>query len=241
MLSISLVGRYRYSFVMHILVIEDEQKLAQALAESLTALDHTVVTAVSGEEGFYLASTQAFDLVLLDLNLPGRDGIAILQSLRGRQLQTPVLVLTARDTLDDRVRGLDSGADDYLVKPFAFPELHARIRALARRGRPDARATLACADLTMDRVARKVTRAGQPIDLTAKEFELLEHLLLHQGHIVSRETLARELWGERARVVTLDNVIDVHVARLRAKVDTPFGRPLIKTQRGLGFVLRAGE
>lgn len=226
---------------MEILIVEDEHKLAHALRESLVALDYGVVLAGTGEEGFYLINTHDFDLVILDLNLPGRDGIEILKTLRARNLRTPVLILTARDSIDDRVVGLDSGADDYLVKPFAFPELHARIRALMRRDRADTDTVLKYADLQLDRVARKVIRAGQPIDLTLKEFELLEYLMLHQDHVVSRETLARELWGERARVVELDNVIDVHVARLRAKVDTPFARALIKTQRGLGFVLRAGE
>lgn len=222
---------------MDILVVEDEHKLACAIADSLRALDYRVTLAASGEEGFYLVNAQRFDLVILDRMLPGRDGIEILRTLRARGLQTPVLVLTARDSIDDRVVGLDAGADDYLVKPFAFPELHARIRALTRRGRVEPTTILKCGDLDLDRVARKVRRAGQAIDLTAKEFELLEHLMLHQGHVVSREGLARELWGERARVVELDNVIDVHIARLRAKVDAPFGRASIRTVRGVGFVL----
>ena len=226
---------------MRILLIEDETKLAQAIQQSLVALQYQVIIAASGEEGFFLASNEAFDLVILDLNLPGRDGIEILRSLRARGWRTPVLILTARDGLDDRVVGLDSGADDYLVKPFAFPELHARLRALTRRGHEKETTKLACADLVLDRLARTVVRAGKPIDLTAKEFELLEFLLRHQGHVVSREMLAMELWGERARVVPLDNVIDVHIARLRAKVDAPFGNALIKTQRGLGFVLRVEE
>ena len=180
-----------------------------------------------------------FDLVILDLNLPGRDGIEILQTLRKSGWLTPVLILTARDGLDDRVKGLDSGADDYLVKPFAFPELHARLRALTRRGRAEEVSKLCCADIELDRLKRTVIRAGQTIDLTAKEFELLEFLMQHQGHVVSREMLAQEVWGERARVVPLDNVIDVHIARLRAKVDTPFNSTLIKTRRGLGFILQA--
>lgn len=226
---------------MRILVIEDEHKLAQALQESLASLHYDVVHASSGEEGFYIASTQTFDLVILDLNLPVRDGIEVLQSLRSQGWKTPVLILTARDGLDNRVQGLDSGADDYLVKPFAFPELHARIRALARRGRVDEVAKLHCADLEMDRLARTVTRAGKSIDLTAKEFELLEFLLRHQGHVVSRDMLARELWGERAHVVPLDNVIDVHMARLRAKVDTRFSHALIRTVRGVGFSLQGRD
>ena len=223
---------------MHILLIEDEIKLAQAIQQSLAALSHDVALAPNGEEGFFLASTTLFDLVILDLNLPGRDGIEILRNLRSQGWKTPVLILTARDSLDDRVLGLDSGADDYLVKPFAFPELHARLRALGRRGRGDEAVKLCCADLELDRLARTVTRAGRTLELTGKEFELLEFLLRHQGHVVAREMLAREIWGERARVVPLDNVIDVHIARLRAKVDTPFKNPLIRTVRGVGFSLQ---
>lgn len=226
---------------MRILIIEDEIKLAQALQESLAALHYSVVLAISGEEGFYLASTETFDLVLLDLNLPGRDGIEVLSKLRRGGWSTPVLILTARDGLEARVQGLDSGADDYLIKPFAFPELHARIRALARRGRVDEPTKLACADLVLDRLARAVVRAGKSIELTTKEFDLLEFLLRHQGHVVSREMLAKELWGERARVVPLDNVIDVHIARLRAKVDTPFAGSIIRTVRGVGFSAQGGD
>ena len=226
---------------MHILLIEDETKLAQAIQQSLVALQYQVAIAASGEEGFFLASNETFDLVILDLNLPGRDGIEILQSLRARGWRTPVLILTARDALDDRVAGLDSGADDYLVKPFAFPELHARLRALVRRGSVEESAKLCCADLELDRLARSVVRAGQPLDLTVKEFELLEFLLRHKGHVVSREMLAREIWGERARVVPLDNVIDVHIARLRAKVDTPFASAIIRTVRGVGFSVQESD
>ncbi len=228
------------SVSMRILIVEDELKLAHALKESLEGLSYQVTLAMTGEEGFYLASKETFNLVILDLNLPVRGGIEILRTLRNLGWITPVLILTARDSMDDRVQGLDGGADDYLVKPFAFPELHARIRALTRRGQVETVTRLKCADLEMDRVTRKVNRVGQPIDLTAKEFDLLEYLLLHQGHVVSRETLARELWGTRARVVQLDNVIDVHITRLRAKVDVPFETPLIKTRRGLGFVLCIG-
>ncbi len=226
---------------MRILIIEDEPKLAKAIQESLLALHYQISCAASGEEGYFLASTMAFDLVILDLNLPGRDGIEILQTLRKSGWLTPVLILTARDGLDDRVKGLDSGADDYLVKPFAFPELHARLRALSRRGRTEEVGKLCCGDLELDRLMRTVTRAGQIIDLTGKEFDLLEFLLRHQGHVVSREMLAQEIWGERARAVPLDNVIDVHIARLRAKVDAPFNSSLIKTRRGLGFLLQAME
>lgn len=224
---------------MRILLIEDEVKLVQAIQQSLAALGYEVISTESGEEGYYLASNEAFELIILDLNLPGRDGIEILSSLRSQGCALPVLILTARDGVDDRVVGLDSGADDYLVKPFAFPELHARLRALLRRGRPEAEGKLCCADLELDRLSRTATRAGQALELTPKEFELLEFLLLNKGHVVTREMLGREIWGERSRVVPLDNVIDVHMTRLRAKVDAPFTTPVIRTVRGVGFMAQS--
>ena len=226
---------------MQILVVEDEKKVAKALKDGLEAERYQVTVAHTGEDGFYLLNSQTFDLVLLDLMLPGRDGFEILKTLREKGLQTPVLILTARDTVDDRVMGLDSGADDYLVKPFAFPELLARIRALLRRGRIGDVLRLELADLEMDIVTRKVIRSGRTIELTTKEFELLECLLRNQGHVVSREMLARDVWQETARATPLDNVIDVHIARLRRKIDDPFDNKLLKTVRGVGFVLREGE
>jgi len=226
---------------MQILVVEDERKVAKALKEGLEAERYQVTVAHTGEDGFYLLNSQTFDLVLLDLMLPGRDGFEILRTLREKGLQTPVLILTARDTVDDRVLGLDSGADDYLVKPFAFPELLARIRALLRRGRIGQVLRLELDDLEMDIATRKVTRNGRTIELTAKEFELLECLLRNQGHVVSREMLVRDVWQETARATPLDNVIDVHIARLRRKIDDPFDNKLLKTVRGVGFVLREGE
>lgn len=226
---------------MRILVVEDEKKVAKALQEGLQAEHYQVTIAYTGEEGFYLLNSQTFDLVLLDLMLPGRDGFEILKTLRERGLQTPVLILTARDTVDDRVLGLDGGADDYLVKPFAFPELLARIRALMRRGRSDQVLRLKLADMEMDLITRKVTRSGKAIELTAKEFELLEYLLRHQGHIVSREMLSRNVWQEDVRTIPMDNVIDVHIARLRRKLDDPFDKKLLKTVRGVGFILHEGE
>lgn len=223
---------------MRLLVIEDEQKVAQALKTGLEREHYDVALATTGEEGFYLLHAQRFDLVVLDLMLPGRDGLAILATLRQRGMETPVLILTAKDAVEDRVHGLDCGADDYLIKPFAFAELVARIRALLRRGRTDQVLRLKLADLEMDMVTRTVTRGGQMIGLTAKEFELLEYLLRHQGRIISREMLAREVWQGSARATPLDNVIDVHIARLRRKVDTPFAPKLIHTLRGVGFVLQ---
>lgn len=226
---------------MQILVIEDEYKVAAALKKGLEAEYYKVIVAHTGEEGFYQLNSERFDLVILDLMLPGRDGIEILRTLRKRGLEIPVLILTARDTVDDRVLGLDSGADDYLVKPFAFPELLARIRLLLRRGRGDKPLRLKLADLEMDLVTRRVSRGDQPLEVTVKEFELLEYLLRHEGQIVSREMLARDLWQTEDRSATMDNVIDVHIARLRRKVDSPFDIKLVKTVRGVGFVMKEHE
>jgi two-component system copper resistance phosphate regulon response regulator CusR len=223
---------------VRILVVEDEVKLARALQEGLEAEHHAVSVVHTGEEGFYVAHEQAFDLLILDVMPPGRDGLEILATLRRRGNTTPVLLLTAKDAIDDRVRGLDTGADDYLVKPFAFPELLARIRALLRRGVTDAPEKLKLADLGIDVAERSVIRGGKTLDLTPREFDLLEYLLRHQGRVVSREMLARDIWKETARFTPLDNVIDVHVARLRRKVDDQFETKLVHTVRGVGFVLR---
>jgi DNA-binding response OmpR family regulator len=225
---------------MHILIVEDEKKVAEALKKGLEADFYEVTLAATGEEGFFQLSSRSFDLVILDLMLPGRDGIEILTTLRKRGFETPVLILTARDSVEDRVLGLDSGADEYLVKPFAFPELLARIRLLLRRGRGDQVLRLRLADLEMDLVTRRVRRGDQVVELTAREFELLEYLMRHQGRIVSREMLSRDVWQVKERSTPLDNVIDVHIARLRRKVDGPFEKKLLKTVRGLGFVLEEG-
>ncbi len=223
---------------MRILVVEDEQKLAKALHEGLHAEGYEVVLAFNGEEGFYLAQTQTFDLILLDVMLPGRSGLEILQTMRQQGFSTPVLILTARDAVEDRVRGLDSGADDYLVKPFAFPELLARARALCRRGTPDTDQRLRVGDLELDAAGRHVSRGGRPLELTAREFDLLEYLVRRRGHVVSREMVTREVWKEAGRHTPLDNVIDVHVARLRRKIDDQFPQKLLHTVRGVGFVVR---
>jgi two-component system, OmpR family, copper resistance phosphate regulon response regulator CusR len=220
-----------------VLVVEDEAKVARALREGLEREKYEVVVAPTGEEGFFLVNAEEFDLVILDLMLPGRDGLQVLATLRKRGLQTPVLILTARDAIEDRVEGLDKGADDYLVKPFAFPELLARVRALLRRGRTEQAVPLRLADLEMDVTSRKARRSGRYLELTAREFELLEYLLRHREQIVSREMLARDVWKE-TRATPIDNVIDVHINRLRRKVDEPFNPKLIHTVRGVGFVLR---
>ena len=226
---------------MRVLVVEDELKVANALREGLEGERYDIVVERTGEDAFFRMTTETFDLILLDLGLPGRDGLQILTTLRSKGVKTPVLVLTARDTLQDRVAGLDSGADDYLVKPFAFAELLARIRALMRRGRTAESPRLAVGDLMMDLITRKVTRGGQPVELTVREFELLEYLMRYEGQVVSRETLARDVWKETARTTPLDNVIDVHIARLRRKVDLDRPVRLIHTIRGVGFMLREGE
>lgn len=226
---------------MRVLIVEDERKLAQVVSCALQAEHYDVVVAATGEDGFYRANAELFDLVVLDLMLPGRSGFEVLQTLRQRRIDTPVLILTARDGIDDRVQGLDLGADDYLIKPFALPELMARIRALMRRGRPAEVLRLKIADLELDLVSRRVARGDRSIDLTAREFELLEYLLRHQGHLVSREMLAHDVWKEPRRATPLDNVIDVQIARLRRKVDPEGAARLIHTVRGVGFVMREGE
>lgn len=226
--------------VAAILVVEDELKVAEALQAGLQLEGYDVVLARTGEEGLR-AAAGAFDLVVLDLMLPGCDGIDVLTRIRTSGSAVPVLVLTARDTIEDRVEGLDAGADDYLIKPFAFPELIARIRALLRRGKADAALRLHLGDLDVDRVARTVVRGSQRIDLTPREFDLLEYLLRHQRTLVSREMIAREVWREPNRGTPLDNVIDVHIARLRRKVDQDFAVKLIHTVRGVGFILGEDE
>jgi DNA-binding response OmpR family regulator len=222
---------------LRILVVEDEKKVALALQKGLESEHYEVQVALTGEEGFFLLSERPFDLVVLDLMLPGRDGIEILRTLRKTHDRTPVLILTARDTIEDKILGLDLGADDYLVKPFAFPELSARIRALLRRGRSDQVLKLKLADLEMDLVKHTAVRGKQPLLLTAREFALLEFLLRHQGHVVTRDMLAREVWKETERATPLDNVIDVHIGRLRRKIDEPFRDKLLRTVRGVGFIL----
>jgi two-component system, OmpR family, copper resistance phosphate regulon response regulator CusR len=226
---------------LKILVVEDEQKVARALQEGLEGEGYDVTVEDTGEGAFFRATNESFDTILLDVMLPGRDGLTILRSLRERGVRTPVLVLTARDTLDDRVNGLDSGADDYLVKPFAFAELLARVRALARRGRTSDALRLSVSDLDVDVVTRTATRGGRDIDLTAREFELLRYLMAHERQVVSRDSLAHDVWKEASRTAPLDNVIDVHIARLRRKIDADHSVKLIHTIRGVGFMVCEGE
>lgn len=204
----------------------------------LRAEDFDAVIARTGEEGFFLLNAETFDLVILDWMLPGRDGIEILKAVRARGNKTPVLLLTARDTIEDRVLGLDSGADDYLVKPFAFAELLARIRALLRRAGDTDLLRKQIGDLALDVENRRVKRGGQEIPLTPREFDLLAYLMRHQGQTVTRQMLAKDVWREPHRATPLDNVIDVHVTHLRRKIDEGQRVKLIHTVRGVGFVLK---
>lgn len=219
-----------------VLIIEDEKKLLTGLQRGLEQQGYDASAAGTGEDGFYLATTRSFDAIILDLMLPRRDGLQVLRDLRARGFATPVLVLTARDTVDDKVQGLDAGADDYLVKPFAFAELLARLRALLRRNLPLRELVLKAADLEMDLLARRVNRDGNEIELSSREFELLEYLLRHVNATVTRDMIARDVWKEPGGVLT--NVIDVYVKALRKKIERPELRQLLCTVRGVGYVLR---
>lgn len=221
---------------MRALVIEDEPGVARFVRQGLREAAFAVDVAENGPDGFDLAVTHDYDVIVLDLMLPGRDGFSILEELRRREVRTPVICLTARDAVDDRVRGLNLGADDYLSKPFSFSELLARIRALLRRGQRLVHKPVEVADLTIDLAARAVHRAGKRIDLSQREFALLEFLGRNAGHIVSRTMLLEHVWDMNQDPLT--NVVDVHINRLRKKVDHGFAKPLIHTIRGVGYVLR---
>jgi heavy metal response regulator len=224
---------------MHILIVEDEKKVASFVQRGLEAEHYSVDVAYDGEEGLARLFDGDYDLVILDVMLPKRDGFSLLREARKRGVLIPMLLLTARDTLPDKVAGLDQGADDYLTKPFAFEELLARVRALLRRGTPMQPVALALADLSLDPSSRQVTRAGKKIDLTAKEFALLEFFLRNPGRVLSRALIAQHVWG--VDFDTFTNVIDVYVKYLRKKIDADFEPKLIHTVRGAGYVLKATE
>jgi two-component system copper resistance phosphate regulon response regulator CusR len=226
---------------LRILIIEDDEKIGATLVDVFMREGYTAILARTGEDGFFRWSTERFDLIVLDLNLPGRDGLEILAARQAGKQESLVLILSARDGVDDRVRGLAGGADDYLVKPFAVAELLARVEALLRRGRATSLPRLNVKDLHLDSVTRRVERAGRRVDLTAREFDLLEFLLRHARSTVSREMLAHELWQDVERATPLDNVIDVHIARLRRKIDGPNLVQLIHTVRGVGFYVGERE
>jgi two-component system copper resistance phosphate regulon response regulator CusR len=222
-----------------ILIIEDDSKMMKMLEDGIAGQGYQVETAGTAEEGFFLVHRFRPDLLVLDLHLPKRSGMEILRQIRSQGTDVRVLILTSQNSADDRVIGLEAGADDYLGKPFSFPELLARIRTLQRR-RPVAAAQNAVevADLSLDTNARVARRAGKTLDLTTREFDLLLFLAEHQNQTVSREMLARDVWQENARFTPIDNVIDVQMNRLRRKVDDPFPSKLLHTIRGIGFILK---
>ncbi|MFM1907886.1 MAG: hypothetical protein RLZZ591_1563 [Pseudomonadota bacterium] len=225
---------------MRILIVEDEPKTGEYLHQGLSEAGFVVDLAQNGTDGLHLAEHGAHDLVILDVMLPGLDGWALLQSMRQRGLHMPAMFLTARDEIEDRVKGLELGADDYLVKPFSFAELLARVRTLLRRGRSVAEnTTLRVADLELDLLRRRASRAGKRIDLTAKEFGLLELLMRRQGEVLPRSLIASQVWDMNFDSDT--NVIEVAMRRLRVKIDEEPGAPLIKTVRGMGYVLDAPQ
>ncbi len=220
---------------MRILVVEDEFKAADYLRKGLTENGYVVDQAHNGDDGLHLALSEYYDLIILDIMLPGRDGWSVLQSLRRAGRQTPVLFLTARDSVNDRVQGLELGADDYLVKPFAFSELLARVRSILRRGPTRQPEQLRLGDLEMDLLRHRATRGGQRLDLTPKEFALLSLLARRPGEVLSRTLIAELVWDMHFDSDT--NVVDVAVRRLRGKVDDPFPRKLIRTVRGVGYTI----
>ena len=230
------VDRNRFGKQMsRILVVEDERKVLRGLERGLLAAGYQVAAASTGTDGHRLATTEPFDCIILDWMLPGRDGIELLGDLRQAGKTVPVLLLTARDAIDDRVEGLDSGADDYLVKPFAFAELLARLRVLLRRGQPDRETFLRAGDLEIDLLSRQVSCRGIAIELTQREFEVLEYLARHHNLPVTREMLGREIWKEPN--IAMTNVVNVYVNQLRKKLDVPEQPSHIATIRGVGYRL----
>jgi heavy metal response regulator len=221
---------------MRILVVEDEKKVASFIKRGLEEENFTVDTAHDGEEGLYMAETNPYDLILMDIMLPKMDGLAVIKELRKKEVRTPVLCLTAKDAVEDIVSGLDSGSDDYLTKPFAFAELLARVRALLRRGTTERGAEIRFADLRLDPVAHKVWRSNKEIELTAKEYALLEYFMRNPNQILTRTMIAEHVWDYTFDSFT--NIIDVYVNYLRKKVDRDYDKKLIHTVRGVGYVLK---
>ncbi len=221
---------------MKVLLIEDDQEMALYIGRGMAEMGHSVDHARTGRDGLFLASDGDYDVLVVDRILPGIDGLRVVRLLRESGVSTPALFLTAVGGLDDRVEGLNSGGDDYLVKPFAFSELLARLRALSRRGRQlDSETTLSVGDLTLDRLSRRVERAGQAIQLQPREYCLLEYLMEHAGEVVTRTMLLERVWDFHFEPKT--SVVETHVSRLRAKIDKPFEKPLLRTLRGAGYVM----
>jgi heavy metal response regulator len=221
-----------------LLVVEDEKKVASFIKRGLEEEGFSVDVANDGEEGLFMAQSNGYDLILMDLMLPKLDGLSVVRTLRDKEVMTPVLCLTAKDTVDDIVSGLDSGSDDYLTKPFAFAELLARVRALLRRGSQDRGAELVFADLRLDPVSHKVWRSDKEIDLTAKEYALLEYFMRNPNQTLTRTMIAEQVWDYTFDSFT--NIIDVYVNYLRKKVDRDYDVKLIHTVRGIGYVLKEG-
>ncbi len=221
---------------MRVLVVEDNQKVASFLVKGLREEHYSVDYAADGEEALRLARHDVYDAIVLDIMLPGRSGFEVTEVLRQNQCQTPILMLTAKDRVDDKVRGLNLGADDYLTKPFAFAELLARLRALIRRNTPDATPVLTAADLTLDPISHEVHRAGHRIELTAKEFGVLEFLLRNQNRVITKTTLIEHVWDMNFDSDT--NLVAVYIRYLRKKIDDDFEPKLIQTVRGVGYVLK---
>jgi heavy metal response regulator len=221
---------------MRILLVEDELKIANFIERGLKEEHYAVDVAYKGEDALYLAEINPYDLIILDIILPDKDGLSICKEIRDKNMDTPILILTAKDGLKDKVQGLDQGADDYLTKPFAFEELLARVRALLRRKRADKTTILKVADLELDQLTHKVKRAGKEIILTGKEYGLIEYLMLHANQVVTRTMISEHVWNEDFDSFT--NVTDVYINYLRNKIDKGFDKPLIHTLRGVGYILK---
>ena len=225
---------------MRVLVIEDDRETAQFLLKALKESGHPADTAADGETGLLMAREGVHDVLIVDRMLPKRDGLSIIETLRAENVRTPVLILSALGSVDDRVKGLRAGGDDYLTKPYAFSELLARIEALGRRSDPETQTTrYVVGDLALDRLSHKVTRGGETVPLQAREFRLLEYLMRHAGQVVTRTMLLEHVWDYHFDPQT--NVIDVHISRLRSKIDKGFPKQLLHTVRGAGYVVRDGD
>jgi heavy metal response regulator len=221
---------------MRILVVEDEKRIADFIARGLKEEHYAVDVAYDGEEGLYLADINPYDLMIFDIMLPKQDGIAMCRDLRGKKVNTPILMLTARAAVKDKVSGLNSGADDYLTKPFSFEELLARVKVLLRRQNSEKTSVLKIADLELNQLNHEAQRAGKKITLTSKEYSLLEYLILNKGQVISRWMISEHVWNEQFDSMT--NVIDVHIRNLRTKIDNGFKKKLIHTIRGSGYILK---
>ncbi len=231
----TLIERWETGLIVRVLVIEDELKMARAIRRGLEQEGYTVEVSGNGDEALTRALEEDYDAVVLDVMLPGRDGFAVCREMRSAGRWAPVLMLTARDAVEDRIRGLDAGADDYLVKPFAFGELLARLRALVRRGGTERPSVLTVGDVSLDPASHSDSREGRAVDLSSREFALLEFLMHHPGEVVSRTRILEHVWDYN--YAGFSNVVDVYVGYLRRKMEQPFGRPLIRTVRGVGYAL----